>query len=246
MENKRKSFKIKIYPVVLTIYAVCVALMSSCLIVFRPVETTKNFLSAEILQKYDFSDYENLMIVAHPDDESIWGGAELLKEDYVVLCLTNKTNERRAEEFYKAMSVTGDLGIMLPYPDLDYSLIQNKWVGAEEFLTKDVKMMLEAKEWDKIVTHNPEGEYGHRHHIITNKVVTLCTKDLDDFGRLFYFTEYMEQDEIKDAKKMINGETLEKKQALVDIYRTTQNHSVKTFWHMLVFEELILASAWIK
>ena len=35
------------------------------------------------------------MIVAHPDDELIFGGAELIKHgpEYKVICLTNKLNK---------------------------------------------------------------------------------------------------------------------------------------------------------
>ena len=38
---------------------------------------------------------ESLMIVAHPDDETIWGGSHLLKGHYLVVCLTNGNNEKR-------------------------------------------------------------------------------------------------------------------------------------------------------
>ena len=244
MENKRKSFKIRIYPIGLIVYTICVALIASCLMVFRPVETTQNHLSTQKLSNYDFSEYENLMIVAHPDDESIWAGAELLSEDYVVVCLTNKNNLRRVEEFSDAMEKTGDLGIMLAYPDLDYSLVQNKWVDVAEHLSVDVKLLIESKNWQKIVTHNPEGEYGHRHHMITSEVVTKCSNELDVFEKLYYFAEYMSQEEVKLAEKKLDGNTLEKKQELVEIYLTTQKHSVNTFWHMLVYEELIPAVEW--
>ena len=42
-----------------------------------------------------------LMIVAHPDDELIFGGAELIKHgpDYKVVCITNKNNKIRSSEF---------------------------------------------------------------------------------------------------------------------------------------------------
>ena len=32
---------------------------------------------------------ESLMIVAHPDDETIWGGSHLINGNYTVLCITN-------------------------------------------------------------------------------------------------------------------------------------------------------------
>ena len=43
------------------------------------------------------------MIVAHPDDETIWGGGHLLQDDYLVICLTNGNNQIRAKEFEKVM-----------------------------------------------------------------------------------------------------------------------------------------------
>ena len=39
------------------------------------------------------------MIVAHPDDETLWGGANLLKERYFVVCLTNGYDLIRSNEF---------------------------------------------------------------------------------------------------------------------------------------------------
>ena len=40
------------------------------------------------LKKIDFSKYNKLMIVAHPDDETLWGGGHLIDGDYVVVCVT--------------------------------------------------------------------------------------------------------------------------------------------------------------
>ena len=38
---------------------------------------------------------ESLMIVAHPDDETIWGGSHLTNGNYTVLCITNGNNKKR-------------------------------------------------------------------------------------------------------------------------------------------------------
>ena len=174
MANEKKKLKLTLYPLGVVIYALVVVLVSSTLLVFRPVVVKQCYMTEHQINAYDFSEYENLMIVAHPDDESIWAGAELLQNDYVVVCLTNGNNPKRVEEFQKAMELTGDLGIMLEYPDLDYALVQNKWDGISEFLAKDITLFLDAKNWGKVVTHNPDGEYGHTHHIITSEVVTDC------------------------------------------------------------------------
>ena len=36
----------------------------------------------------------SLMIVAHPDDETIWGGSHLINGNYTVLCITNGNNKK--------------------------------------------------------------------------------------------------------------------------------------------------------
>ncbi len=38
---------------------------------------------------------ESLMIVAHPDDETIWGGSHLINGNYTVLCITNGNNKKK-------------------------------------------------------------------------------------------------------------------------------------------------------
>ena len=63
------------------------------------------------------SSIDNVMIVAHPDDETLWGGEQLLKENYLVICITNGDNKIRKKEFEKVMEETKDYGIILNYPD---------------------------------------------------------------------------------------------------------------------------------
>ena len=51
-----------------------------------------------IIQKYffphsyinfkDWDKVDNLMIVAHPDDETLWGSSYLIKDKYLVVCIT--------------------------------------------------------------------------------------------------------------------------------------------------------------
>ena len=53
----------------------------------------------DIFDQIQLSDYQNVMIVAHPDDETIWGGMHLLKDKCLVVCLTNGDNEIRSKEF---------------------------------------------------------------------------------------------------------------------------------------------------
>lgn len=59
----------------------------------------------------------SLMIVAHPDDETIWGGSHLINGNYTVLCITNGNNKKRKKEFMKVMEKTHSKGIILSFPD---------------------------------------------------------------------------------------------------------------------------------
>ena len=65
----------------------------------------------------DNSKADKLMIVAHPDDDVIWGGAHLMDGDYYVVCITNGRNDTRKAEFEKMLEKSGNSGIILEYPD---------------------------------------------------------------------------------------------------------------------------------
>ena len=47
------------------------------------------------LAQLDLSQAKKLMIVAHPDDETLWGGAHLLEGDYLIVCLTHGSDAVR-------------------------------------------------------------------------------------------------------------------------------------------------------
>ena len=48
----------------------------------------KEGATKKYLDTLDLKGIDRLMIVAHPDDESLWGGAHLAKDRYLVVCLT--------------------------------------------------------------------------------------------------------------------------------------------------------------
>ena len=49
----------------------------------------------EDIEKLDLDKVNNLMIVAHPDDELLWGGAHLIRDNYLVVCITCGTSFTR-------------------------------------------------------------------------------------------------------------------------------------------------------
>ena len=116
------------------------------------------------------------MIVSHPDDETLWGGANLYKDQYFVVCLTNGFNLKRANDFRKLLEFTKNRGIILDYPDTE-DLIRDDWSEVKTGILKDLSTILNYKKWDKVVTHGPDGTTGHIHHKKTSEYVTKIAKE---------------------------------------------------------------------
>ena len=68
-----------------------------------------------MLDNYNASKYQNVMIVSHPDDETLWGGVNLYKDKYFVVCLTNGFNLKRANDYRQLLKFTKNDGIIYPY-----------------------------------------------------------------------------------------------------------------------------------
>ena len=47
---------------------------------------------------------DKLLIVAHPDDDMLWGGAHLMDGDYFIVVVTNRNNAKRSREFHEIRS----------------------------------------------------------------------------------------------------------------------------------------------
>lgn len=176
-------------------------------------------LKYKLLFKNNYK-YKNLMVVAHPDDDLLFGGTELMKDDYVVVCVTCGTSKTRLKEFKRMMNYFEDEYITLGYPDLVEGK-KSEWTDEYDSITRDIKNIINLKEWDKIVTHNPDGEYGHIHHKMTNRIVTGLTNDK---SKLYYFnktysTKYYKENNIS---KTLDEDMCNKKRELFDKYYKSQ------------------------
>ena len=130
-----------------------------------PSVTPKN---AKILSEA-FNDYQatKLMIIAHPDDELIFGGIELMNygSDYKVVCVTNPTNKDRILEFETVMEKIN----ICSWEILDYEDTLHPTQTYDK-----LDDIINSREWKKIVTHNPVGEYGHPQHKLIHDRVKNC------------------------------------------------------------------------
>jgi len=203
--------------------------------------STKGLINKNVLDKNNASKYKNLMIVAHPDDETLWGGANLIKDSYFVISLTNNYNLIRANEFMQIMNFTNNSGLLLNYPDFQDGIIDN-WSNVEEGIIKDLTIILNYKYWEKIVTYGPDGTYGHIHHKKTYEFVTLVSKKLKKFDNLYYFGKYYRKDKIPSNLLKITEKELEYKKKEISIYKSAKRGIDKYLIHVLPYERFILAS----
>jgi LmbE family N-acetylglucosaminyl deacetylase len=113
------------------------------------------------------------IIVAHPDDETLWAGGTMLNHPLwkcFVVCLCRASDTDRAPRFYQAMKVFGAKGVM---GDLDDGPTQMHL--PEKGVEEAILNLLPAQHFDLIITHNPTGEYTKhlRHEEISKAVIKL-------------------------------------------------------------------------
>ena len=188
----------------------------------------------------DFSvldgEYKKLMIVAHPDDEVMWGFSELMSDDYLVVCITCGSKYKRIKEFTKVIKYTNDSYIMLDYEDkIDGE--RSNWEDSYKYIKNDLERIIKYKDWEVIITHNPKGEYGHIHHIITNEIVTK----LADKSKLKYFGKYYKRP--KDLKS-IDQNILDKKKYVINNIYKTQKNVLNNMSQMYPYENIMTYDEW--
>jgi LmbE family N-acetylglucosaminyl deacetylase len=110
------------------------------------------------------------IIVAHPDDETLWAGGTVLMHGgwhWTVITVCRGSDAERAGRFYRAMALYGAKGAMA---DLDDGPEQKPL--PEEEIRKGILSTLPDTEFDVIFTHGPRGEYTrHLRHEETSAAV---------------------------------------------------------------------------
>ena len=202
-------------------------------------------INEKLLEIYNISQYKKLMIVAHPDDETLWGGANLIKDKYFVVCITNGYNWQRARDFKEILKFTNNSGIILNYPDR-LANITDDWSEVKSGILKDLSIILNYKNWTKIVTHGLEGTTGHIHHIKISEYVTKTAKKYNKYNILYYFGKFYQKGKIPKNLKRINDNEYEYKKKEVEIHKHEKHCIYERWFHMLPYENWILASNWKK
>ena len=209
----------------------------------NPKEDAK--LTQMLLRKNSIDSCTKLMIVAHPDDETLWGGGHMMSGDWFIVCLTNGDNKIRSKEYENVMKFTKNHGIILNYPDTLKGGGRSWWTKEDSDIRSDLNKLLNYKDWEVIVTHNPDGGTGHQHHILTcQKVTDICSVN-GLLNKLYYHGIFYPKGTPipADTPRLTPAEEAFKRKALA--YYEHEKEAIKLFWaQMIPFEDWILSTDW--
>ena len=122
------------------------------------------------------------MIVAHPDDETLFAGALLQytqqRVSWNIICVTNRSDKRRHEEFKKVLHECK----VPKYTMLDIEDSPDRhWICPAQDRKRLIQIITSAaKQADFLLTHGKKGEYGHPQHIWLHHVCIEAVDQLPD------------------------------------------------------------------
>jgi len=127
------------------------------------------------------------VVVAHPDDETLWAGGTLLMHPdscWTVVTLTRESDPDRAPKFQKALEQYGAVGVM---GDLDDAPEQKplRTVDVEDAILD----LLPSSRYDLVMTHSLWGEYTRhkRHEEVARAVMALRESERLSIGEIWMF-----------------------------------------------------------
>ena len=160
-------------------------------------------------------DVDKLLIVAHPDDEVLWGGMNLLLEPgWFVVCASHVSDPVRSREFYKTMSFCNVTRYVMYDVKEEYT-DDEKESDSQFYGTLFEKGISELSKhpWKLVLTHNLEGEYGHEHHRTIHRLVMKHFPSAKTFG----------------ISKKLSASQIELKRNMLVFYSKTQDICKKIY-----------------
>ena len=197
------------------------------------------------------------VIIAHPDDETLWTGGTILSHptwECFIVCLCRGNDEDRSSRFYNAIKILKSEGIM---GDLDDGPEQNPL--KENEVEQAILKLLPARHFDLIISHNPNGEYTrHLRHEETGKaVIKLWDSGKILTGELWTFAytddnnkQYPVADENADRYRILTKRIWQRKYRIITEtygfqkggFEAETTPASESFWQ---FTDPVVAKKWL-
>lgn len=146
------------------------------------------------MQKLDLQGGKALIIVAHPDDETIWMGGTIKGHKniaWTIFSLCRESDPDRMPKFLNVSRFYNAQGIICDLEDEGIMQIPESVPNIKNIIRKK----LTEKNFDYIFTHGRHGDYGHPRHIGVHRAVKDMIKDKElSTGQHFYFAYMMDKD----------------------------------------------------
>jgi len=170
-----------------------------------------------------------LVVVAHPDDETIWMGGTVLKYpnvSWTIFSLCRADDADRAPKFFRVCEYLNANGLMSDLEDTGKLTIKKSIPIIKKLLLKN----LADKNYNYIFTHGRNGEYGHPRHKGVHRGVYELIKEKKLSGKLLCFNYEMAGEHNLKPKKnsdhiliLTPTEFKKKKNIMSDIYGFEKN-----------------------
>jgi hypothetical protein len=171
------------------------------------------------------------VIVAHPDDETLWSGGTIMMNpqiNWTILSLTRKSDHDRAPKFFNTMKKLNAVGFMA---DLDDEPSQKPL--STDIIQLEITFILDVHSYDIIITHHPLGEYTKhlRHEEISLAVSHLIQNKIFKCKKFLTFAYFDNEKEFlpkprADADIIINlpeAIIIKKKEIITEVYGFSMN-----------------------
>ncbi|PWB38926.1 MAG: hypothetical protein C3F02_01555 [Parcubacteria group bacterium] len=140
-----------------------------------------------------------LIIVAHPDDETIWMGGTIARYKnirWTIFALCRADDADRAPKFRKVCRHYSARGIMSDLEDEGLMSIR----ASQAPIAKRILKQFATKKFDYIFTHGANGEYGHPRHRGVHRVVKKLVQNKKLICDQLFFFAYR----LNNKKRIIN------------------------------------------